>query len=158
MTSLTVLLMSAGAMTGLLVGGIILLRSRFLFVTVRGMSMAPTLHPRDHVLVWRVRAGKGITTGAIVLLDASAAHHHPAAPGPFIKRVVAVAGETYTDLGTSGLKTRRWVIPAGMIFVCGDHRTASEDSRAWGPVPLGVITGVVMHHFQRQTSLRGRRA
>ena len=151
--SLSGIIVSAGILTGLLAGGIVLLRSRFLFVTVRGYSMAPTLQPQDHVLVWRVRAAKRITKGAIVLLNASAVRHRPSSRGPFIKRVVAIAGETYSDSGTSGPleETKHWEIPTGMVFVCGDHLAASYDSRAWGPVPLGAITGVVIHHFKRQT-------
>ena len=162
MTSPNVILLSVGVVIGLLVGGIVLLRSRFLFVTVRGYSMAPTLQPQDHVLVLRVQSAQKIAKGAIVLLDQSAAPSLALARGPFIKRVVAVAGETYTDSSPqfpmksldephAPNETRRWEIPDGMVFVCGDHLAASYDSRAWGPIPLSLIRGIVIYQFEKPT-------
>lgn len=32
-------------------------------------------------------------------------------------------------------------VPQGHYFVMGDHRSASNDSRAWGPVPMQAIYG-----------------
>jgi len=124
--------------------------------------MTPTLRHQDHVLVLRVRAERASKKGAIVLLDASAVPHLSSPGTSFIKRVVAVAGETYADPAPSlplqsvdklsPLKeTKRWLIPPGMVFVCGDHLAASSDSRAWGPVPLSAIQGVVIHAFKKQT-------
>ena len=35
----------------------------------------------------------------------------------------------------------RWLIPGGELFVMGDHRQASEDSRAFGPIPVSSVIG-----------------
>lgn len=35
-------------------------------------------------------------------------------------------------------------VPAGHFFVMGDNRAASADSREWGPIPEGSITGRVV--------------
>jgi signal peptidase I len=37
----------------------------------------------------------------------------------------------------------RRVVPRGTVYVLGDNRDYSADSRVWGPVPLGDIVGVV---------------
>ena len=34
-----------------------------------------------------------------------------------------------------------WVVPAGELFLLGDHRQRSADSRAFGPVPISTVIG-----------------
>lgn len=92
---------------------------------------------------------------------------------PFIKRVIAVAGDTlelvdgrvvvegtaldesYTyrdDDGSPGPTEpergqTKWTLGPGEIFVMGDHRQASLDSRAFGPIEVGDVIGRVSFRY-----------
>ena len=84
---------------------------------------------------------------------------------PFIKRVIGVGGDTveihdggvyinderldepyiYTEsdgsVQTTDAAQERWVIPGDELFLMGDHRQDSADSRAFGPVPVNQVIG-----------------
>ncbi|NIM19118.1 MAG: signal peptidase I [Candidatus Latescibacteria bacterium] len=83
----------------------------------------------------------------------------------YIKRCVAVAGQTVEMKGTklyidgvlqeepysqySNIPgyNRHYgpiTIPEGHIFMMGDNRDNSADSRAWGPLPLDLVLGKAM--------------
>ena len=89
------------------------------------------------------------------------------AGGTFVKRLIALPGETWQekngliyidgkkliepyikpdrrDTGTS-YPARK--IPAGEYFMMGDNRSQSCDSREWGPVPRGNLIGEVFAVF-----------
>ncbi|HXX37622.1 MAG TPA: signal peptidase I [bacterium] len=121
---------------------------------VEQYSMEPNLLPRDRVLVnkfvYRFRPPR---PGEIVVL------HPPNDPGRnYIKRVVAVPGQTvqirqahvyvdgrtlrepYLAAATDGMYGPAKV-PSHEVFVLGDNRDNSEDSRAFGFVPDTSVVG-----------------
>jgi signal peptidase I len=85
------------------------------------------------------------------------------AGGTFVKRLIALPGETWqeksgfiyidgkkliepyikSDRRDTGTSYPPRVIPKGEYFMMGDNRTQSCDSREWGPVPRGNLIGEV---------------
>ena len=122
---------------------------------VSSSSMSPTMLAGDQVLVdkvtYRFREPR---SGELVVF------HPPVGGGLALKRVVALPGdrvgvrdgvlfvngrrvrETYVDHeSVDGTYFGPVTVPAGRIFVMGDHRENSEDSRAYGPVPEEDVLG-----------------
>ena len=109
-------------------------------VAVEGDSMLPTLETRDRLLL--TAFGETYERGDIVVVDRYT-------DDPLIKRVIAVAGDM-VEIDTEyrlyvngvlqqedyiqGYTVRRDMtgpvrVPAGHLFVLGDNRTVSKDSR-----------------------------
>ena len=136
-------------------GSLLLIRACLIIITVQGQSMSPTLEDGDRVLAIRPVWLRWVQKERIVLLmpslldgvadDLPLSFH--------IKRVVALAGETYRSTHppfgynenvTQEAQTFIWHIPYNYIFVCGDNRERSIDSRSWGPLPLQNVRGIVV--------------
>ena len=131
---------------------------------VDGDSMHPTLLNGDRVLVTKgydvpsrgdvvsIRTTDGSTTSNI------------------IKRVVALPGDTVEVVGdvayvngaisgaapraVIGSSTERWgsyTVAPGTVYVLGDNRPISLDSRLIGPVPLAAVRGQVVAIFSPVT-------
>jgi signal peptidase I len=116
-------------------------------------SMSPTLRPGDQALVAKLGA-KSPDRGELV------AFHSPQNGEILLKRVVAVGGDTVGledgVLVVNGRKVREAYadpdaidsvyfgpvkVRAGTIFVLGDNRANSEDSRDFGAVRTDSIIG-----------------
>jgi signal peptidase I len=123
-------------------------------------SMEPTLQIDDRILVGKFSYRFGtVRRGDVIVF------HYPLNPGKdFVKRVVALPGETielrdgvvlinrepikelYPTALASGDRacTSNYLaqkIPASNLFVLGDNRCNSEDSRFFGFVPFNNVVG-----------------
>ena len=144
-------------------GAIVLLRKSLCLVTVIGTSMRPLLAHGDRVLVLRRYPIRRLRRGHIVVLTTSRNHATSDAGRSlwFVKRIVALGGDTFTQetapypamevnmhIRTTAHVDEAgrwsWHVPAGHVFVCGDNRPQSLDSRLWGPILFKQIIGVVL--------------
>lgn len=122
---------------------------------VHGQSMEPNLHENQRVIVdllsYRLRPPE---RGEIVVLDVPKRRTGP----PLIKRVIGLPGdrveirdghvyvndqrldEPYLDQFTAGHMPVQCV-PEEHLFVLGDNRSCSNDSRYFGMVPYENILG-----------------
>ena len=121
---------------------------------VTGPSMLPRVQPGEIVLINTLAYRLGpIARGDVVALE----HDEPAAQ-TFLKRVVALPGERVRlGAGVLYVDGRRIaepyvsfpdtrsvapiVVPPHDLYVLGDNRAQSEDSRDWGPVPESAVIG-----------------
>ncbi len=102
-------------------------------VAVKGLSMAPTLLPGDHLLVRPARTLR--RRDLVVVRDPHAEGHW------VVKRVAALPGERIVVDGQT--------VEAGSgIVVLGDNAERSTDSRQYGAVPLEAVHGRVWYRYK----------
>lgn len=135
-------------------------------IIVDGISMKPFLQDRERVfvnrLIYRFTAPHNQD---IIVFERS--------PKPLIKRVMATAGQTievreghvyvdgvvvvepYLSVSTQG-SFGPFTVPEGTVFVMGDNRNVSLDSRdpSIGPVPLSKIRGKGLAVYWPLSSIR----
>lgn len=107
-----------------------------------GPSMLPTIGASgDVVLMWPTASGLiKPRVGDIVIATS------PTDPAATVcKRVTGLSGDEvhYQRLaGMPGTGTRA-IVPRGQCWLLGDNASDSTDSRYYGPVPIGLIRGIV---------------
>ncbi|MBS1716399.1 MAG: signal peptidase I [Armatimonadetes bacterium] len=116
--------------------------TQFKWVVVSGPSMLPTLQSGNRVWVSKAYWLIGnIRHKDVVVIRGDN-------PGDFlIKRVYRLPGEVvdfYNIPKNWSLKNGEFRVPDDNIYVLGDNRAVSEDSRAFGPVPLNRVIGKVV--------------
>ncbi|RSN23112.1 signal peptidase I [Streptomyces sp. WAC 05977] len=142
-------------------------------LTLSGGAMAPTI-PEGSVVVYRWADLPELPRGAVVLMDLSAYPGTSAQEGLAIQRAIGVGGdrvvcctndnlitvngkpvkEPYTDddngYGRKEYRPFDVQVPPGSVYLAGDLRNNSVDSRLFadapggGAVPLSKVRGVVV--------------
>lgn len=119
-------------------------------------SMEPELQPGEYYVV-RLHAFRDRSLpkrGQIIVFEGPDG-------SPYVKRVVGLPGDRLYIVGGNVWLNGRWLnepylkerpglsppialqIPEDRVFVLGDNRNFSEDSRDYGPVPAANIMGLV---------------
>ena len=123
-------------------------------IRVDGRSMEPSFHHGEYVIVNKLAYRFGeVERGDVIVFPS------PVTQGEdLIKRVIGLPGdrievhggrvfvngqaldEPYV-MGPTSRDQPETEVPVGMVFVMGDNRNDSSDSRSWGPLPIGDILG-----------------
>jgi signal peptidase I len=135
---------------------------------VQQQSMEHTLEPDQYVLVDKLTPRFDTYKRGDIVVFTPPADWVQADGTPFIKRVIGLPGDTVEirdgNVYINGTKidepylyrdepgdppqpttvqgdTDHWVISPGDVFLMGDHRANSEDSRTFNEVPVSQIIG-----------------
>jgi signal peptidase I len=127
------------------------------------VSMEHSLEPGQYVLVDKVSPiFSDYKRGDVIVFDPPAGYSENGQDIPFIKRVIGIGGDLvqiHDDaVWVNGVKLSEpyifdgqpttpltsastWRVPQGSLFVLGDHREASQDSRVFGPIARSTVIG-----------------
>jgi signal peptidase I len=153
-----------------------ILLAAFLFLVINGLtarvrvdgpSMEPSYYNMDRIVVSRISYLIGdIERGDVIVFPA------PMSPEEdYIKRIIGLPGDRIRVMGgyvyvndiaieEPYIKSpplspmAEVVVPEGSVFVMGDNRNVSSDSRSWGPLPIDDIIGKAVFVYWPFESMR----
>ena len=143
---------------------VIMILTTFVFrhSIVDGSSMEGTLQDGDHLIIYDLFYTP--KSGDIIVFEDYSTEHIK----PLVKRVIATEGQTvkidvFGDVYVDGImldedyvyldgydaitKPLECTVPEGEVFVMGDHRNSSSDSRSFGTVKVDSILGKAILRF-----------
>lgn len=133
---------SFGVSLLLILAFVIFFQQNFKAVVVSGPSMLPTLKNGERL--WASKAywliGAIRKNDIVVVKD-------DGPTGYIIKRVVYLPGdevEWRLAPKTVRLADGPFIVPPERVYILGDNRSVSEDSRAFGPIEMSRIVGKVV--------------
>lgn len=153
-----------------------ILLAAFLFLVINGLtarvrvdgpSMEPSYYNQDRIVVSRISYLLGdIQRGDVIVFPA------PLSPDEdYIKRIIGLPGDhirveggyVYVNdvpIEEPYIKSppltpmAEVIVPEGSVFVMGDNRNVSSDSRSWGPLPIDDIIGKAVFVYWPFDSMR----
>jgi signal peptidase I len=153
-----------------------ILLAAFLFLVINGLtarvrvdgpSMEPSYYNMDRIVVSRISYMIGdIQRGDVIVFPA------PMSPDEdYIKRIIGLPGDRIRVMGgyvyvndiaieEPYIKSpplspmAEVVVPEDSVFVMGDNRNVSSDSRSWGPLPIDDIIGKAVFVYWPFESMR----
>lgn len=122
-------------------------------VRVDGFSMVPTLQDGEYVLVSKLSYRLGEPQhGDIIVFK-----YPGEPPQDLIKRIIGLPGDSVQVMdmkvsvngqplsepyiAAAPAYQGQWQVPEGFLFVLGDNRNDSSDSRSWGFLPMENVIG-----------------
>ena len=134
---------------------------------VRGASMEPNLHTGDRLITSKISYKfEDMKRGDIVVIHSPRNYDIQ-----YIKRLIGLPGdiilindgkvsingeqlqEPYLDVetrvwdGWSIQENVPFTVPEGYVFVMGDNRPNSSDSREFGPIPFDYVVGKAIYRY-----------
>ncbi len=140
---------------------------------IPSQSMESVLEIGDRLLVSRLSYRIGDPSPGDIVVFHTPGNMRPSQTAELVKRVVAVEGQMVQFIDSqfyidgrsvaepylaSGTYTRDFgpsLVPTDHVFVMGDNRTASQDSRYFGTVPESEIVGRAFARFWPLSRLGG---
>lgn len=142
---------------------------------VRQSSMESTLHEKDVVFMEKISVhANSFKRGQIVVFKS-----HDKDDDNYVKRIIGLEGDeikisggkvyingealkeeyldanTFTNGGDFLKENQTYIVPKNSLFVVGDHRLVSNDSRNFGPIDKKDVVGHVIVRLYPLNKIKG---
>lgn len=140
--------------------GWLLLTQVFMVMQIEGMNMFPAVKDGDLAIVYRLQ--QEYTRGDVVIFRVDGQQYVGRIAAKGTDRVVIKqngkvlvndneqSGEILYSTYPRGEEDIDLIVPADSLYILGDYRTQTQDSRDWGPIPLEDVEGKVLTILRRR--------